>query len=430
MGARKTFQAVIQRTAIKALLTVERVQSGVAFNPLDRNFTTDPYPLYKRLREKDPVHRSRLANALLFTRYEDVATILRDGGRFLTDGQKQPEYPKLRERAIREGVLEEGESDTGGSMLRMDPPDHTRLRSLVSRAFTPRTVEALRPRIEELVEEMLAGAEREGRMDVIGDIAYPLPVTVIAEMLGIPTADRDRFKHWSDEIIRTLGFSNYEDARRSRKAGKELRAYLEPIIEQRRREPREDLLSGLAAAEDGGDRLSVDEMYDTVALLLVAGNETTTNLIGNGMLALMRNPGELERLRSDPSLIENAVEELLRYDSPVQITSRFAIEDTDVNGHPVEAYKELLVVLGAANRDPAHFADPDRLDLGRGDVRHLSFGHGLHYCLGAPLARIEGQAAIGAMVQRFPRIRLLTDAPEWGDNLILRGLRSLPVSVR
>ena len=427
MGIKKSLQSAFQATAIKTLLTVERVQTGVSFNPLDRQFAIDPYPTYRRLREKDPVHRSKLTSGLVFTRYEDVSTILRDGQRFYTDGRKQPQYEKLRERAIKEGVMDE-DDDVAGSMLRMDPPDHTRLRSLVNRAFTPRTVEALRPRIDAFVDEQLDRAEKNGEMDIIRDIATPLPVTVIAEMLGIPTKDRERFKHWSDEIVLTLGISNYDDARRSRAAGQELRAYLEPIIEERRREPREDLISGLAAVPEAGDKLSVDEMYATISLLLVAGNETTTNLIGNGMLALMRHPEEMERLRSDPSLLENAVEELLRYDSPVQFTSRFPIEDTDVNGYPVKAFEELLVSLGAANRDPAQFEDPDRLYLARKEVRHLSFGHGLHFCLGAPLARIEGQSAISAMVQRFPEMRLKGE-PKWGNNLILRGLTTLPVTI-
>jgi cytochrome P450 len=246
-------------------------------------------------------------------------------------------------------------------------------------------------------------------------------------MLGIPTEDRDRFKHWSDEAIRGIGVNTDDDTRRAIRAGRELRAYLEPIIEERRREPREDLISALAAAEEQGDRLSVDEMYATINLLLVAGNETTTNLIGNGMLALMRFPEQADRLRDDPALIENAVEELLRYDSPVQATTRFALEDTEINGHPVKAFEEIGLMLGAANRDPEQFDEPDRLYLARNDVRHLSFSHGIHFCLGAPLARIEGQAAIGALVRRFPDMRLTRDI-EWGDNIILRGPKSVHVA--
>jgi cytochrome P450 len=265
-------------------------------------------------------------------------------------------------------------------------------------------------------------------MDVIRDLAYPLPVTVIAEMLGIPIEDRERFKHWSDEAVRSLGFGSIEDARRSAQANRELRAYLEPIVEQCRREPREDLISALVAAEEQGDKLSTDEVFSTIILLLVAGNETTTNLIGNGLLALLRNPSQLNILRGDPSLIENAVEELLRYDSPVQFTSRMPLNDVDLGGRTLSAGREVLLVLGAANRDPAQYDDPERLDVTRQDVHHLSFSHGIHFCLGAPLARLEGRIALLALVQRFPSLRLATSEPRRGDNILLRGLAELPVA--
>jgi hypothetical protein len=330
---------------------------------------------------------------------------------------------------VKRGIMSADEINDRSSMLRMDPPDHTRLRSLVSKAFTPRTVETLRPRIEQIVEDQLDAVAAAGQMDVIRDLAYPLPVTVIAEMLGIPIEDRERFKHWSDEAIRSLGFSNEDDARRSMQATRELRAYLQPIVEQRRREPREDLISALVAAEEQGDKLSTDEVFSTIILLLVAGNETTTNLIGNGLLALLRNPQQLELLRDDPALIENAVEELLRYDSPVQFTSRIPLEQIEIDGRHIPAGKELLLVLGGANRDPAQYVDPDRLDVTRKEIRHLAFGHGIHFCLGAPLARLESQTALLALVQRFPRMRLAVAEPKRGDNILLRGLAELPVTI-
>ena len=424
---KQALKNALQSGVVRALVTVERVQTGVAFNPLDARYRSNPYPTYERLRMKDPVHRSRLTGGLMLSRYDDVASVLRDA-RFSSDGRKSPTYAKNRAQMIKAGVFEEGE-DEGGSMLRMDPPDHTRLRSLVSRAFTPRTVEALRPRIEQIVEEQLDAVAKSGRMDVIRELAYPLPVTVIAELLGIPTEDRERFKHWSDESIRTLGFGSIEDARRSMRAMRELRAYLEPIAQERRREPREDLLSALVAAEEQGDKLTLDEVYSTITLLLVAGNETTTNLIGNGLLALLRHPDQLRLLRDDPSLIGGAIEELLRYDSPVQFTSRLPSEDVEISGHVLKAREEVLLLLGSANRDPAQFTDPDRLDITRENGHHLSFSHGIHFCLGAPLARLEGQIALSALVRRFPNMRLATDRPQWGENLLLRGLSSLPVGL-
>jgi cytochrome P450 len=424
---RDALRAAFQNVAVRALVTVERLQTGAALNPLDPRFRSDPYPMYRRLRERDPVHRSRLTGGIVLTRYADCEAVLKDA-RFSVDDRKRPDYQKNIEQALKNGIMTRDEIDDRGSMLRLDPPDHTRLRSLVSKAFTPRTVETLRPRIEQIVEQQLDSIESAGGMDVIRDLAYPLPVTVIAEMLGIPIEDRERFKHWSDEAVRSLGFGSIEDARRSAQANRELRAYLEPIVEQCRREPREDLISALVAAEEQGDKLSTDEVFSTIILLLVAGNETTTNLIGNGLLALLRNPSQLNILRGDPSLIENAVEELLRYDSPVQFTSRMPLNDVDLGGRTLSAGREVLLVLGAANRDPAQYDDPERLDVTRQDVHHLSFSHGIHFCLGAPLARLEGRIALLALVQRFPSLRLATSEPRRGDNILLRGLAELPVA--
>jgi cytochrome P450 len=420
---KNTFQSV----AIRALTTIERVQTGVAFNPLTPEFRDDPYPCYRRLREIDPIHRSKLFGGSIVTRYRDIEAILRDP-RFGSDDRTRPTYQKNVERGMKEGILESPDEGFTGSMLRTDPPDHTRLRSLVSRAFTPRTVQSLRPRIEEIVDEQLDRAQAAGRMELIGDLAYPLPVIVIAEMLGIPTEDRDRFKHWSDEAIRTVGMSTDEDARRSMKAQRELKAYLEPILAQRRREPREDLISALVAAEEQGDKLTTDEVFSTIILLLVAGNETTTNLIGNGIMALMEAPRQMQLLQDDPSLIEGAIEELLRFDSPVQFTSRHPSEDVEYAGHVLKAHEEVALILAAGNRDPEQFEEPDRLDIGRIDTHHLSFSHGIHYCLGAPLARLEGAVAISALVQRFPNMRP-AGRPQRGENLLLRGFSTLPIAL-
>ena len=315
-------------------------------------------------------------------------------------------------------------------MLRIDPPDHTRLRSLVSRAFTPRTVEGLRARIEHVIEEHLDAVADQGGMDVIASLAYPLPVIIIAEMLGIPPEDHAKFKHWSDEVIRGMGVSTDEDNRASRRPQRELRAYFEGIAAARRREPREDLLSAMIAAEEEGDRLTADELYETCELLLIAGHETTTNLIGNGLLALLRHPDQFDLLRREPERIEHATEELLRYDSPVQATTRIITEDMTFAGRKVKAGEQLALLIGAANRDPAQFPEPDRLDVTREDVKHVGFGHGIHFCLGAPLARIEAPAAFRAMLERFPNMKLdATVKPKFKDNVILRGRRTAASSI-
>jgi cytochrome P450 len=297
----------------------------------------------------------------------------------------------------------------------------------VSKAFTPRAVAAMRPVVEKYVDELLGALDGRRTIELIRDFAAPLPVSVIAEMLGVPVEDRERFRHWSDEAVRTLGDGTLDDRRRAVAAMDELGVYLEGIAAERRREPRGDLISGLVAAEEAGDRLSKNELFTTCVLLLVAGNETTTKLIGNGIVALLRNPDQLEILRREPERIPAAVEELLRYDSAVQLTSRMVTEDRELCGRRLRRGQQLVLVLAAGNRDPAQFEDPDRLDVTRSDVRHLSFSHGLHHCLGAGLARLEGALAIGALATRFPDLRLAGPI-EWGDNTVLRGPRALPLA--
>ncbi len=413
--------------AMKAMLLRERVESGVSWNPLDRRYYSHPYPLYRQLRTKDPVHRSRLQDLWVLTRYEEIDGALRLAG-FSADNRNQKNYANERAKAIKAGVIEDKEDVP--MMLRTDPPDHTRLRTLVSKAFTPRAVEAQRARVEELVRTILDEAEARGEMDIVQDLGIPLPMTVIAEMLGIPTEDREQFKRWSTGVARSTDTRSDDDLRVSEQASKELVEYLTPIAEERRANPREDLLSSLLAAEEQGDKLSMDEVFAMVILLLVAGNETTTNLIGNGMLALLDHPTEFRRLHDHPEMLESAVEELLRYDSPVQATSRIALKDMEFGGVQMNAGSQTVIHFGAANRDPARFDDPDRLDIGRQENRHLAFGHGIHYCLGAPLARLEGQTAIGQLVARFPNMRRKPSDLEWADNFVLHGIKSLPVSLR
>jgi cytochrome P450 len=390
-------------------------------NFFDPDFLADPYPAYHRLRAEDPVHHHPFGFYVL-TRYDDVAAFLRDA-RFGKSG-----YQALFESRFGGGP--DG-SWLALSMLFRDPPDHTRLRALVSQAFTPRVVETLRPRVQAIVDRLLERVTGTGRMDVIADLAYPLPVTVISELLGVPAEDADAVRGWSLHLARALDAIALpvgpEVIERGRRATGEMVEYFRRLAEERRRRPGPDLLSGLVEAEEAGDRLTERELLATCVLLYVAGHETTVNLIGNGLLALLRHPGEWRRLRDDPALLPGAIEELLRYDGPVQRTGRVAASDAEIGGVPIPAGALVLGFVGAANRDPAHFAEPDRLDVTRDEPRHLAFGSGIHYCLGAPLARLEAQAAIGTLLRRFPALALGVERPVWRPSSTLRGLETLPV---
>jgi cytochrome P450 len=301
----------------------------------------------------------------------------------------------------------------------------------VSKAFTPRVVEGLRPRIQKIVDGLIARAETAGSMDLIEEFAYPIPVNVICEMLGVPVEDHERFKGWSLDIARGLDSiwlpPDSEIPRRSAAARHAISDYFRELIGQRRATPRGDLLSALIAAEEAGDKLNEEELLATCILILIAGHETTVNLIGNGVLALLRHPAELQRLRATPGLITTAVEEFLRYDGPVQRTARVASEDATIGGHTIRKGEMVMPFIGAADRDPAQFPEPDRLDLSRADNRHIAFGWGIHFCLGAPLARVEGQIAIQSLVRRLPRLELVSEAIEYRQSLTLRGLKELPV---
>ncbi|MDE0142949.1 MAG: cytochrome P450 [Caldilineaceae bacterium] len=404
---------MLRPVAKRALLTREWLESGVVFDLTSKDVLANPYPTYQRLRERDPVHRMRLINAWVLTRYEDVQAVLQDHHRFSNQeaGAGDREYTKDR------------------SMLDLDPPDHTRLRSLVSKAFTPRSVAALGPRIEKIVEGLLDDVNGEDRFDLIDSFAFPLPIIVIAEMLGVPAEDLDRFKDWSNDIVLSLEpILTREQRERFRRSEQELYEYFEGIIALRRQDPQDDLVSALLAAEEEGDRLSHGELLATLLLLLVAGNETTRNLIGNGMLALLRNPGELQRLQGEPELIETAIDELLRYDSPVQLDGRTALEDVELGGKIIGTGQQVVSVVGAANRDPAAFSDPDRLDIGREEKSHISFGRGIHYCLGASLAKLEGRIAFEGLLERFSSMRLAAE-PQQRKQVVLRGVEDLIVEV-
>jgi cytochrome P450 len=410
-----------------ARAAAEWMRSGAVFNPLEQDLRVDPYPFYRWLREKDPVHRSYPASGWVLTRYEDILAVLSDRA-YSADERNWQRYARERARNARAGFADPYELGIA-SMLRIDPPDHTRLRTLVSKAFTPRAVERMRPRIEAVVDGLLDGLAGRDEIELMGDFASPLPVEIIASMLGIAVTDRQRFRHWSNEAVRMLGDGTRDDRRRALVALDEMRVWLTGEVEVCRRQPRDDLLSGMVAAEDAGERLTTTELFATLVLLLVAGNETTTNLIGNGMIALLRHPDQYAILRRQPERIPAAIEELLRYDSPVQLTSRIVLEDRVLRGHRFRPGQQIVLLIGAGNRDPERFPDPERLDVCRTDVRPLSFGHGIHYCLGAQLARLEATLAFEKLLPRFPDLGFGRGAILWGDNSVLRGPRVLPLAV-
>ena len=414
-----SFGEAMRSAVAGAVLLGERLQSGVGYNPLSSRMAQDPYPVYASLRTRDPVHRSRLLKAWLFTRHADVDAILRDHRHFGND----PRTGTLSSR--QRAMLPPPDEFT---MLFLDPPDHTRLRSLVTKAFTPKAINDLEPRIRGILGSLLDDIEDPAEFDLMQAVARPLPVIVIAEMLGVPPEDRDVFRIWSAQRARMLEPTIGPDEREAGEAAsRAFDAYFRPIIEARRAEPRDDIVSALARVEDDGGHLTERETLNMLRLLLIAGNETAVNLIGNGMLALLRHPEQLQRLRNDPSLIPAAVEELLRFDSPIQTDVRRVHADCEVNGLALRKRDNVVLLLGAANRDPDVFEDPDRLDVGRSQGPHLSFGRGIHHCLGAPFARLEGRIVLEMLLDRFPRIGLLAERPRFRKGIVLRGLESLTV---
>ena len=391
---------------MRALLAWERIESGVAYNPLSPALRADPYSVYEELRRKDPVHRMRLQDAWVLTDYADVDMVLRDSRRFGNTGRDFGYIPQV-------------------SMLDLDPPEHTKIRGLVSHGFTPRSVAALEPRIRETVADLLGKVEGRRRFDLIADLAFPLPIIVIAEMLGVPPEDREQFNEWSNTVSLIVDpLLNEQQVRQVQQAVDEVFNYFEAVAEERRRDPQDDLVSALVTAEVDGERLERDDLLVNLLLVLVAGNETTRNLIGNGTLALLRNPDELQRLRDDPALLNGAVDEFLRFDSPVQLDGRVAREPVELRGKRISPGQRVLCLLGAANRDPEAFTDPDRLDVGRSAGNHLSFGRGIHYCLGSPLAKLEALVAFEALLPRLGGLRL-AEEPRYRNQVTLRGLESL-----
>ncbi len=394
-----------------------------------QEFLSDPYPLYDLVRSENPVHWNESDKHWYITRYVDVMAMLKDS-----------RLSSNRIRAIASDLPKETQEKVtplidaiSSWMLQSDPPSHTRMRGLVNKAFTPHMIENMRSRIQYLVDGMLDDVQGNGGMDVLADLAIPMPGIVISDMLGVPPEDQPQFKKWSSDITghyvasgSNVSVSDLYEL--SQKSFFELSDYFRVIIETLRGNPKDNLLSAMVEAEEAGDKLTTDELIANCVLLMFAGNETTTNLIGNGMLALLQNPEQLRMLQSDAGLIGPAVEELLRYDSPVQKTARTAIVDIEIGGKVIKAGDLVMMAYGSANRDPEQFEDPNRLDINRADNRHLAFAQGIHYCLGSALARIEGQIAINALVQRLPDIKLAGGVPERCPTTHIWGYKALPVS--
>lgn len=394
-------------------------------------FAANPYPAYAWLRDHAPVHRTELPSgveAWLVTRYADARQALAD--------QRLSKNPAHHDEPAhakgKTGIPGERKAELMTHLLNIDPPDHTRLRRLVSKAFTPRRVAEFAPRVQELTDQLIDGFAAKGEADLIHEFAFPLPIYAICDLLGVPREDQDDFRDWAGMMIRHGGGPRGGVAR----SVKKMRGYLADLIHRKRNDPGDDLISGLIRASDHGEHLTENEAAAMAFILLFAGFETTVNLIGNGTYALLTHPGQRALLQQsladgDTGLLETGVEELLRFDGPVELaTWRFATEPLRVGGQDIAAGDPVLVVLAAADRDPARFPDPDLLDLSRSDNQHLGYGHGIHYCLGAPLARLEGQTALATLLRRLPDLQLAVDPEElrWRGGLIMRGLRTLPVT--
>ncbi len=393
------------------------------YHLLNPEVLANPYPLYHRLRSEDPVHWDPFLHAWVVTRYADVVTVLQH---FSANRTPTPEqltalglstFAPLAEVLVRQ-------------MLFLDPPAHGRLRALAAKAFTPSRVETLRLHIQDITDSLLDAVRAKGHMDVIAALAYPLPAIVTAEMLGLPTTDWQQLTAWSADFAEALGNfqHNPDHAPRVLHSLTEMTAYFRSAIQEHRGHPRDDLISALLTAEEGGDCLSEEEVVANSIMLMTGGQETTTNLIGNGLLTLLRHSDQLAKLRADLSLIPSAIEELLRYESPIQYTSRLAPHDVQMGGKTIRKRQAVIAVIGAANRDPERFPDPDRLDICRQDNRHLAFAWAAHFCFGAPLARLEGQIAFETVLRRMPSLNLKPSPVTWRENLSFRGLMTLPVT--
>lgn len=405
------------------------VNQSISLSNLQRpEIRANPYPFYARLRSEDPVHWDEELGFWVLTRYADIVSVYHDS-RFSRAHGLRRGYERLpqEEQVLAEPVYRAFSK----TMFYSDPPYHTRLRGLVNSAFTPTAIEQMRPFVQKTVDSLLDAVQANGRIDIIHDFAYPLPILVIARMLGLPAEDRVLFKKWSDDLFAILGSVPHSPALMEG-AAKSLRAlteYITALSDDRRAHPQNDLLTGLVEAVQEGERLTQDELVSNVIILLSAGHETTSNLIGNGLLALLQHPDQLQKLREEPEWIASAIEEMMRYDNPVQISYRSAAEDVEIGGKLIRKGDLVNSILAAGNRDPERFTEPDRFDITRDEGRQLGLGLGIHFCLGAPLVRLEAQVAFTTILRRFPNLSLATNQLEWQEHPIFRGVKSLPVVV-
>jgi cytochrome P450 len=390
-----------------------------------QEFFQNPYPALAKLRAEAPVFWSEKSKYWLISNFNDAHSILGD-----LHFEKGP--PRWRQNNILAKLLHGGPMASYGttSMLHANPPDHTRLRSLVNKAFTPSMINKMREHIEAIATELLDAVQDKNKMDVIADFAYPLPAIVIAEMLGVPANDRDKFKVWSHAITTVLDPAGPKimDLAKVMHAYRELNNYLIPLVQDRRKQRQNDLISALVDAEEGGTHLTQAELIANTVLLLIAGHETTANIIGNGTYALLRNRDQLEILSADLNLLPGAIQEFLRYDSPVQLVRRIADEDIEISGQKIASGQDVIVLLGAANHDPSEFTNPEKLDIRRQKNRHISFGHGIHHCLGSSLAGLEGEIAMRQLLKRMPGIKLDSQEPQYKQPFSLRGVKELHVT--
>lgn len=402
------------------------VPQGDLYNPLDPRFVTDPHPFLHRLRREDPVHWNPVLNVWVLTAYAEVFKALHDD-RLSSDMRHWDHYKQF---FFRGGDPSGPVTQTFSKwMLQVDPPEHTRLRALATKTFTPRAVGRMRPYIDEMTHRLLDKVAGAGEMDLVNELAYPLPIAVVASMLGVPEEDHEKMKAWTEGMLPSFAPSMSAEALdNSNEAVTAFRDYFCNLVKKRSQEPRDDLLSALIAVYEAGDRLSEDELLSTCILLMFAGHISTTQLISDTILWLANNPEQLEMLKLDPGLIEGAIEESLRYTSPTQMVYRVALEDMEIGGKSVKKNQLVILSLAAANRDPAQFSDPDRFDIIRENNRHIALGHGTHYCMGAALGRLEGEVAVGVIVNRLPNIRVDHDSITREPNIIFRSLKSMRIT--
>lgn len=407
---------------------IKEVTQAFKFNLFDPKVRINPYPTYHRLRSESPVHQYFVGGDWLVSRYADVKAVLRSG---YVRSQDKPKSIQERNKYLqgKDKNLNTLAHTTSQFLFYMNPPDHTRLRNLVVKVFSPMVVESMRPQIQEIVNELLDQVRHKGSMDIIADFAIPLPVTVISRLLGIPKEDQDQLNEWSNVLARILdSLVSLEEFEAMNEVTEAFKDYLRALIAKREKQPQADLISALIAAKEQSDRLSEEELLATCIMLFATGEESTVNTIGNGMLALLNHPDQIEQLSREPTKIQSAVEEILRYDSPVQTTTRIATVNFEIGNQTIQAGEKVVLCLGAANRDPAQFPDPDRFDINRNPNPHVAFGDGIHYCLGAGLARIQAQIAINALIQQFSNLELASNQLELRKNAVLRGFKAIPVS--